>query len=101
MTEEEWLANSEAARIIRLFKGEPSSRKLRLFATACCRRVEPLMRSDAERASLVVAEQYADGVIGDAKMRLAFEKIIAIINHAGCPLIHCIVLRSLRDGLGR
>jgi len=68
MAEDEWLTCNDPERILELLRGKATARKLRLFAVACCRRVEHMLVPDA-RAALEVAERFADGVasIGDRK----------------------------------
>ena len=45
--------------------GEPSGRKLRLFACACARRVWPLFQADVFRRAVELAERLADGDVTD------------------------------------
>jgi hypothetical protein len=68
MTEAEWLASDNASAMIEarypLFGPLPattSERKLRLFTTACCRRIWHLLPDDLSREAVEVAERFADG----------------------------------------
>jgi hypothetical protein len=72
MTEAEWLARQRSPKpILKFLQGKkPSARKLRLFAAACCRRVWDLLPSEAQGAVLV-AEQFADGVVGKSELEAA------------------------------
>jgi len=72
MTEREWQTASEPHAMLALLRcsGEPSDRKLRLFAVACSRRVWG--RLDAlGRAAVDVAEAFADGCAGPDELRAA------------------------------
>jgi len=65
MTEEEWLRGSKPWTMLDELHYHPSDRKLRLFASACCRKwVHNLGDSDYFRM-IELSEQLADGVIQD------------------------------------
>ena len=61
MTEAEWLACENPARMLTFVGRQPRERKFRLFGVACCRRVWEMFPSDACRNAVEIAEQYADG----------------------------------------
>ena len=71
MTEQEWFAEIDpAAMLSRFEKRGVSSRKLRLFAVACCLRILHLLVPDRRtprywdwHKAITLAEQYADGVV--------------------------------------
>jgi hypothetical protein len=63
MTEMEWIACTDPDVMLEFLKGKISDRKLRLFACACCRRIEHLLRDDHSRKVIDAAEQFADGEI--------------------------------------
>jgi hypothetical protein len=65
MTESDWLTCTHPRPMLELLSGKVSRRKLRLFACACCRRVEPFLNNDMIRQALDAAEHYADGRIPD------------------------------------
>ncbi len=62
MTEAEWLACKDLNAMLEFLGERISSRKLRLFACACCRRVWPLLTEPTSRHAVEVAERYADGL---------------------------------------
>jgi hypothetical protein len=71
MTEQEWLNCPYANRMIAGRRGwRRSTRKLRLLACACLRRVWPLL-SPAGRHGVEVAELHADGKVSNAELQAA------------------------------
>jgi hypothetical protein len=60
MTEIDWPSCTDPARMLEFLKGKASDRKLRLFAVACCERVNQLFIPETRQA-LAVAEQFAEG----------------------------------------
>ena len=71
MTEAEWLACTDPGSIVEWLRasGRSSDRKLRLFATACCRRLLPLVREGRAQEWVEVIEEYADGRASKAALR--------------------------------
>jgi hypothetical protein len=62
MTEAEWLACTDPQPMLEFLRGKASDRKLRLFACACCRALDPdLGTSEPARAAIEAAERYVDG----------------------------------------
>jgi hypothetical protein len=62
MTEQEWLAYTYPRPMLEFLRGKASDRKLRLFACACCRALDPdLGTSQLARAAIEAAERYVDG----------------------------------------
>src|SRR5947209_3207655 len=51
--------------------GLASERKLRLFACACCRWIWPRLTEARSRKAVETAEQFADGLTGEAELRRA------------------------------
>ena len=60
MNEAEWLACSDPQPMLE-FVYRPGSRKLRLYACGCLRRIWHLFLGERSRRSVEVAEMYADG----------------------------------------
>ena len=71
MTEKEWLSGDDPIPMLDFLCGRSSDRKLRLFSTACCRRIWPLLAHDTHRRAVERAEQFADGLTTLAKMQSA------------------------------
>src|SRR5262245_18929848 len=77
MTEAEWLASRGPREMIWGLRDrinlrlKRNRRKLRLFAVACCRRIQHLLeKRDAVRA-VDLAERYADGQVSEDEMMAA------------------------------
>jgi hypothetical protein len=60
--EPEWLACQEPNPMLAALKNGASSRKLRLFACACARRLRGKLANERNRRALTVAEAFADGL---------------------------------------
>ncbi|HKB36395.1 MAG TPA: hypothetical protein VKD72_08080, partial [Gemmataceae bacterium] len=63
MTEKEWLESSDPAAMLDFLQGTASSRKLRLFACACCRDIWSLIQTEAGRRAVEASEEYTDRLI--------------------------------------
>jgi hypothetical protein len=61
MTEAEWLACANPILMLDFLRGKASDRKLRLFAVACCRRLEVELPDQRSWDAVHVAEWCADG----------------------------------------
>jgi hypothetical protein len=56
-----WFTCTDPRAMFALLRGKENGRKFRLFACACCRRVEHLLTDDRSSYALEVAEQFQDG----------------------------------------
>jgi hypothetical protein len=65
MTEEEWLACTDPARMLRSLQCKASGRLLRLFAVACCRHIWHLQDTD-NREVVELGERLAEGYLVSA-----------------------------------
>src|SRR5262245_29361049 len=69
MDETEWLACSHPEPMLRFLRGIGSSRQLRLFAAACCRRIWNYLLDERSKRAVNVIEQYADALADDEELR--------------------------------
>jgi hypothetical protein len=76
VTEAEWLACTDLTAMLEYVRRNASSRKLRLFACACCRFLFS-GKEDRLRQTLEVAERLADGQTTKAALRRARQAIRA------------------------
>jgi hypothetical protein len=67
MTEAEWLSCSDSSRLLQYAWNKVSDRKLRLFASACCRRMKATL-PDGGGLALRIAERFADGLASAAEL---------------------------------
>jgi hypothetical protein len=72
VTEDQWLACANPEPLLAALRGQASERKLRLFACACCRRVWHLLKHEASRRAVEVAERYADDRADDVEREIAW-----------------------------
>jgi hypothetical protein len=70
MTEADWLAATDPRPMLKLLHDKAIDRKLRLFSCACCRRGWHLLGDKRSRQAIEVAEQYADGLVGEEELAL-------------------------------
>src|SRR4051812_9858009 len=78
VTETQWLRATDVEGLLRLVRERRTTRKLRLFACACCRRIWRLLPPVAQQA-VVAAERYADGLVKDAERQDAYRALWAEI----------------------
>jgi hypothetical protein len=72
MTEAEWLECGDPCRLLAHLNRKPGYRKLLLYAVACCRAHQHLLRHKDSRDALDWAEQFADG---NAQRDAAYERL--------------------------
>lgn len=68
MNEREWLDGEKTGTLIAHAKKVGSERKLRLFALACCRRIEHLLVDKRSVAALAALENYIEGKCTSAEL---------------------------------
>jgi hypothetical protein len=70
MTEGEWMECDDPQVMLSFLQeaGQLSDRKLRLFAVACCRRIEYLLSDERTRRAMDLAELYADGMASEVDL---------------------------------
>ncbi len=71
MTEADWLSCTDPARMLAFLGDKVSSRKLRLFGCACCRRIWDLLADPRSRQAVETTRRFADGLVPARKLRAA------------------------------
>jgi hypothetical protein len=74
MTEAEWLACTDPRPMLESLRGKARNRKLRLFASACCRRIWPLLTDERSQRGVEVGERYVDGLASEEERAIASEE---------------------------
>jgi hypothetical protein len=69
-----WLTNSDPGAMLRFLGATASDRKLRLFATACCRLIWGFLIEPVSRQAVELAELAADGQVCRAEQVEAFHR---------------------------
>ncbi len=72
MSEAEWLAATDPTPMLGFLQGKASDRKLRLWATACCRRYWSQTLPQSSRDAILKLEQSADGLATEPELAAAF-----------------------------
>lgn len=86
MTEQEWNESQDSQAMLEWLRHseKTSERKLRLFAVACCRRIWHRFTDARSRCIVELAEEYADGVVGQRELAAAADAEFATAE-AGWP----------------
>jgi hypothetical protein len=71
MTEADWHECGDPTPLLHILRDKGSNRKWRLFAVACCRRIECLIVDEPSRRAVEVAMRYADGEATEAEVDAA------------------------------
>lgn len=79
MSEDEWLTCADPWMLLNHFRGSlrQRSRKLRLVAAACCRRIWRVLSDERSRRVVEIAERFADGAADGQELQAASD-----VSHA-------------------
>ncbi len=80
MTEDEWQSTDDVMAMLKWLRPRHrriTDRKIRLFACACCRRIEHLLTDERLRRGLAVAEAYADESVDLSDLKAAAKTVRA------------------------
>jgi len=87
MTEAEWLTWDDPRGMLAMLRDRASNRKLRLYACACCRRLDRLMSDPRNQEHLAVAERAADGGVTAAELAQKSRARPWFNDPVGCALL--------------
>jgi hypothetical protein len=74
MTEQDWLVCQDPEKMLPELIGKLSERKWRLFAVACCRRLQGLLRQTPGWEDVLAAELLADGRLAEAERQRHYQR---------------------------
>ena len=81
--ESEWLTCKNPAVFVQRKNPQATSRKRRLCACACCRRVWNRLRDSRSRQAVEVAERFADGLATPEELKQAHAEAAAVASATG------------------
>jgi hypothetical protein len=71
VTEADWQSCGDPKPLLQFLRGKGSSRKWRLFAVACCRRIDHLITDERSRWAVEVAARYAEEAATEEELAAA------------------------------
>jgi len=83
MTETDWHTCGDPKPLLHILRDKGSNRKWRLFAVACCRRINRLIVDEPSRRAVEVAMRYADGEATEAEVEAARTAAYQAVEEAG------------------
>jgi hypothetical protein len=101
MTEAEWLSLADPAPALEYVSSMASDRKLRLWACACVRRIEPLIPHELGHKALEVVERYVDGLADERAVLSVADAFYpcglynATYDHPATRAAHCPLYREM------
>jgi hypothetical protein len=78
MNEQEWLACTDPGEMLDFVERRASSRKLQLFAAACCRRARRLSSDSRHQSAIEAAERAANGLISAAEFERVLQPVVEL-----------------------
>src|SRR5579883_2776692 len=103
MTEEEWWTSHNPGQMLADLSSSASERKLRLFASACCRRLAPYFKDERSGQMIDVSDRFADGHASLNELNTAFDEAAdaqeAIHWGDGVAQASAEAVLGLREGL--
>src|SRR5262249_18680241 len=95
VSEAQWCVCHYPDNLLDMASQRTSSRKLRLFGVACCRRIDALLTEPLSRQGVDVAERFAEGLADErelAEMEFALEMLCQTIpdsdTRAPCTAVY-------------
>jgi hypothetical protein len=82
LTENDWHNCVDPGPLLHILQSRGSIRRWRLFAVACCRRIDRLILDERSRRAVEVAARHADGAATEAEMESARAAAQAAQNEA-------------------
>lgn len=74
MTEKEWIVTSDPDAMLEFLDKKHPSRKFRMFACSCCRRIWHLLTDHRSRNAVLVAEAFEDGLASSGDFDAAIDQ---------------------------
>lgn len=87
MKEHDWLTCEESIWLLEFLKQRASVRKLRLFAVACCRRIEHFLSDEQCQKGVNVAEKFADSEATVLELETSRQTISQLLNQLPEPFV--------------
>lgn len=99
MTEAEWDTCTDPIPMVEFMRGKVSDRKRRLFAVACCGRMQHHFEDPGCRLAVEVAERYADGLADNTELLQAHKSAVRAYNriHSDILQVPVFVTRTRLD----